>query len=149
MSQTALATMSDATDFGQQKVTLYIGRRKYEATQVKVLRGPYAQYLNAFHFQFKPKGARKLRSFVEQYKPNTVIVDGWGHPEFDTLLRSLEEAPVESIGPGVSVKTVTFTVQPGQKAEKDKYELEFERYLEGLDASRILFDTRGATVATR
>jgi hypothetical protein len=149
MSQPALTTMPDATDFGQQKVTRYIGRKKYEATQVKVLRGPYAQYVNAFHFQFKPKGARKRRSFVEHYEPNTVIVDGWGHPEFDTLLRSLREAPFESVGPGVSIKTVTFTLQPGQEGEKDKYELEFERYLEELDASRVLFDTRGAIVAKR
>jgi hypothetical protein len=50
---------------------------------------PHAQYLDALHFRLKLKGARKLRGFVEHYKSKTVIVEGWGHPEFDYLLRSL------------------------------------------------------------
>ena len=148
MSQPPPAT-SHSTEFSDRKVTIYIGRKKYEATQVKVSREPYAQYVDAFYFTFKPRRARKLRSFVEHYEPKTVVLDGWGHPEFDTLLRSLAEAPVETVGPGASMKMVTFTVEPGQNRQKDKYELEFEHYLESLDASRILFDTRGVIVHKR
>jgi hypothetical protein len=47
------------------------------------------------------------------------------------------------MSPGVSIQTVSFTVAPGQATGKEKYELEFKKYLASLDASRILLDTRG------
>ena len=139
-------TVPSSADFNDKKVTIYIATKKYEATQVKVWRAPYAQYRDAFHFQLKPKGARNLRGFVEHYMPRTVIVDGWGHPEFDFLLRSFHDAASVPLSPGVSVKMVEYTLGTDGEAEKNKYQVEFEGYLEGLDPSRILFDTRGCIV---
>jgi hypothetical protein len=133
------------TDFGPRKVTIYIGTKKYEATQVRVSRGPDGPYADAFRFIFKPKGARRLRTFVEHSDHQTVVLDGWEHPEFDWLLRSFAEAPSVEMGPGVSVKTVSYTV--GANNGEDKYEREFEAYVKGLDPDRILFDTRAASAA--
>jgi hypothetical protein len=84
-------TKSDGINLNDKRVTIYIHMRKHEAIQVNVSRGPYAQYDDAFHFKYKPKGARKMRSFVEFYRPDTVIIEGWGHPEFDPLLRAAQE----------------------------------------------------------
>ena len=133
----------------QKKVTIYIGTKKYEANWIEVSRGPYAKYLDAFHFKFKPKGARNLRSFVEHYRPKTVIVDGWGHPEFDWLIRAIDEAPDVELSPGAIYRTVTQTIRPGQPMEKDKYQLEFEHYVSQLNGELLLLDTRGASVQKR
>jgi hypothetical protein len=144
MPQPKPGTVLPKTSFGDRQVTIYIGTKKHEATQLQFRRGPRPPYCNAYYFEFKPKGARNLRYF-EDLRGRTVVVDGWGHPEFDWLLRPLAEAPSVDMSPGISVQSVSYTVQPGGDQNQDKYKLEFERYLQGLNASQILLDTRPTT----
>ena len=133
---------SPSTSFGDRKATIYVSTKKYEAKQVTVRLGHTPPYTKMFFVSFKPKGAR-TRSFLgDAAYGRTVILDGWGHPEFDWLLRSVAEAPRVEMGPGVSVKTVSYTVQRGGDQSKDKYELEFEQYLKDLDPAKILFNNR-------
>jgi hypothetical protein len=42
--------------------------------------GPYAQWTNAVHVCFVPKGARKMREIVET-GGSVLILEGWGHPD--------------------------------------------------------------------
>ncbi len=71
------------------KVTIYtvgaFGLSRVEASGLTMHRGPYAQYQNAIHVQYKPKGAQKARGLVKYDNgsgaPVLVIVEGWGHPE--------------------------------------------------------------------
>ena len=129
----------------QKKVTLFIGTKKFEASWIEVHRGPHARYVDAIHFSFKPKGARNLRVYVEGDRPRTVFVEGWEHPEFDWLIRSIDAAPEVELTPGVSsYRMVSASFYPGMPVEKNnRYELEFEDYVAQLPASRLLLDTRG------
>jgi hypothetical protein len=61
-----------------------------------------------------------------------VIVDGWDHPEFDWLIRGLEDAPVQQLSQGVTFKTVSMTIGRGEPGQS-KYEFEFETYIGSLD----------------
>ena len=117
-----------ATD---RRVTIFLSTRKYEATWLEVSRARHAQYEDAYHVKFKPKKVRYLRQFVD-YRGHTVIVDGWGHPEFNPVMR---------LGTG---NTTTASVTIG--AEGNLKELELEGYLASLPISRILLDTRGVTI---
>jgi hypothetical protein len=132
------------SSFGERKVTLYIATKKHEATQLTFQRGPRPPYQDAFVVLFKPKAARKLRYFVDHFG-QTVVLDGWGHPDFDWFLRSLADAPWVEMRPGVTVKTVSRTIQPGGDESEDKYQLEFEQYVRQLKPAQILLDTRSAT----
>jgi hypothetical protein len=50
-----------------------------------------------------------LRAF-EDARSQTVIVEGWDHPEFNELLRGFADAPVEQLSEGVSVRMVSTTI---------------------------------------
>ncbi len=72
------------------KVTIYLtsswlgmGVRKYEARLVDHGRRKYAQYQSAPFVHFIPKRKRKVRQYVEGYKPYALILAGWGHPSPD------------------------------------------------------------------
>jgi hypothetical protein len=125
----------------QQRVTLYAGTRKYEATHLYFWIEEAPRNPKYFHSVFKPRRARNYRHLFET-KGATVVLEGWDHPEFDWLLRSLEEAPSEQLRPGLSVKVAAIACYPGQEQPKNKFELEFESYLETIDRARILVDTR-------
>jgi hypothetical protein len=124
-----------------QKVTVFKGTTKYLATSYEVETRPSAR---GYYISFKPKGARNLRAF-EDARSQTIIVDGWDHPEFNELIRGFADAPVEQLSEGVSVKMVSTTVIAGGNSVKSKYQLEFEEYIRNLEPSRILLDTRKPT----
>lgn len=73
------------------RVTIYkigefgMGYRKIEASRVAWGFGRYAQYDNAVTVEFTPKGARKALEFVETRHASTIILDGWGHPDPDSM----------------------------------------------------------------
>jgi hypothetical protein len=123
-----------------RKITVFKGTSKYLATSYEVEKRASTRGL---YVTFKPKGARSSRAF-EDVRSQTVIVEGWDHPEFNELLRRLADAPVEQFSEGVSVQMVSTTVMRGSET-KPKYQLEFEEYLRTLDPSRILLDTRRIT----
>jgi len=97
--------------------------RRYEATWFEVSRARHAQYEHAYHVKFKPKKARYPRKFVD-YRGHTVIVDGWGHPEFDplALLRKVEAT----------------TVTVATDSASDPHKLKLAGYLASLPISQIL-----------
>ncbi len=71
-----------------KKVTIYLtsswvgmGVRKCEARLVDHGRRKYAQYSSAPFVHFIPKRKRKVRQYVEGYKPYALILAGWGHPD--------------------------------------------------------------------
>jgi hypothetical protein len=117
--------------------TVFKGTTKYLATSYEVERRASTR---GYYITFKPKGARSLRAF-EDARSQTVIVEGWDHPEFNELLRGFADAPVEQLSEGVSVRMVSTTIMRGGET-KSKYQLEFEEYLKTLEPSRILLDTR-------
>lgn len=122
-----------------RKVTVFKGTKKYLATSYDVEKRASAR---GHYVTFKPKGARNLRAF-EDVRSQTVIVDGWNHPEFDELLRGFADAPVTQLPGGATVRMVAEkTYFPGGETTKSKYQLELEEYLKNLEPSLILFDTR-------
>jgi hypothetical protein len=108
---------------GSRRATIFLGTTKHEVTWLEVSVAPDAQYQNAYHIQFKPKRARTLRKYVEHSRPRTVIVEGWGHPEFESITASLMRG-----------------------ASKDAGEVRLAQYLESLPLSQILLDTRGVII---
>jgi hypothetical protein len=143
MSHPILNPALPLSSFGERKVTIYFAIKKHEATQLTFQRGHRPPYQDAFVVLFKPKAARRLRYFVD-HSGQTVVLDGWGHPDFDWLLRSLADAPWVEMRPGVSVKTVSCTIQPGGDESRDKYQLEFEHYVRQLKPAQLLLNTRSA-----
>ena len=81
-----------------RKVTVFKGTKKYLATSYDVEKRSSAR---GHYVTFKPKGARNLRAFEDVWS-QTVIVDGWDHPEFDELLRGFADAPVTQLPGGAS-----------------------------------------------
>jgi hypothetical protein len=81
------------------KATIYLmgdfgmGFTKLEVSELKTCTAPYAQYTNAVHIGYKPKGARKMRGTVQTYKPNAVILEGWGHPDAPAAMEPDPENP--------------------------------------------------------
>jgi hypothetical protein len=144
----AVDNMIVLQSFGDRKVTVYTGTRKHEATEVALCRQLDYYYPDAVQCMFKPKRARRNRRFVDNHNNMTVVLDGWAHPEFDWLLRALEETPSVETRPGVTVQTVSYTVQRGGTSQKDKYELEFEQYLRDIDPAKILFNNREKPATT-
>ena len=71
-----------------EQVTMYclgvLGYRKIEARNLIVQTERYAQYENAVRFVFVPRRKRKRRRLWECYKPTTVVLAGWGHPEIQS-----------------------------------------------------------------
>lgn len=79
------------------KVTIYsqsefgMGVRRCEAKLEDVRVHKYAQYERGITATFIPKGKRKARQLTQAYGPNMVILEGWGHPEPDSMF--LPEEP--------------------------------------------------------
>ena len=74
-------------DFHKKKATIYkagdmgFGYRKTEVSSYFHQLRPYAQYPQAHEVLFLPKGARNPRHYYDTYKPSTIILEGWGHPD--------------------------------------------------------------------
>jgi hypothetical protein len=80
----SLTPLTDSLDALERRVTIYVRGlvwTRFQATWVRVFRAPHAQCADAFHVQLKPRGKRKIRQFVEDYKPSAIIIAGWNHPE--------------------------------------------------------------------
>lgn len=77
------------------KVTMYfqgmLGVSKVEATTCAVEVKPYAQYTRSVHVEFVPRGKRKARSFVQSYKPSLLVLEGWNHPDPDSMFLPAED----------------------------------------------------------
>lgn len=104
--------------------------QRIEARSVKVEAKQYAQYQRALSVVFVPKGARKARGFVETYRPELVILSGWGHP--------IPADPFKDLGGGCSVSRAT--------SHDESWGLEFEKLIRPvLEASPdvLLGDYRG------
>lgn len=80
-----------------EKATIYTTSEFMgNVTKTEVRRGeievkPYAQYAEAIHVKFVPKGARKLRGFVKSHKPYVIVLEGHGHPDPDSLYGAYRE----------------------------------------------------------
>jgi predicted restriction endonuclease len=69
-----------------QKVTVFqnvliVGYKKMECREIAFYEAPYAQYENAYYFEYIEKRKRRKESIVDQGSIRTVILDGWGWPE--------------------------------------------------------------------
>ena len=83
---------SPEKDFLRKKVTIYrqremgMGYNRIEATSFFHQLIPYAQYPQAHQVIFTPKGARKPREYMDTYRPTTIVIEGWGHPEPEGIM---------------------------------------------------------------
>lgn len=50
---------------------------KYVEIEIK----PWAQYPSAVHFRYLEKGKRKLRGFVQSYRPSLIVAEGHNTPK--------------------------------------------------------------------
>ena len=124
----------------ERNVTIYIDTKKRLAKRYAVEEPAFSKK-SAARVRFMEKGAR-TRWWVAEAR-SVVILDGWDHPEFYWLIREFEKAPSQQLSPGVTYKTVGKTYGPGEPT-KDKYELEFEAYIETLQPAQILLNKRQA-----
>lgn len=120
-----------------ERVTIYMGRwDRHQATTVRVFRAPYAQYADAFHVEFKPRGKRLERQFVD-YDGSTIIVLGWKHPHVRP--RILLPADEPTLAPDSN----TMTVRSGGENQMDDI---VDAYFRSLPLSDILLDLRGHVI---
>src|SRR5262249_33055829 len=110
------------------------GRQRIEATDFKLTRIEYAQYVDAFRIQFRPRGAMYHRELVQTYRPDLIALLGWGHPELkqDNL-------------------AIGFYGERNSSSSSDRrWEEEFDAalrfYLETQPVVRIVADLRGELV---
>ena len=74
-----------------EKVTVYVasefglGIKKIEATKLSIEVRPYAQYLTGIVVELLPKRMRRMRGFVQSYRPSLVVLEGWNHPDPDGM----------------------------------------------------------------
>ncbi len=95
-----------ASDLIKKKVTIYkkseigMGHNAIEASAYYAQVRPYAQHQRAFQFVFIPKASRNMREFYETRYPSLLVLEGWGHPKADELVKLWNTV---SEGPHVSV----------------------------------------------
>jgi hypothetical protein len=106
---------------------------------VRVFRAPRAQYADAFHIELKPRGKRRTRQIIDDYKPSNIIGAGWNHPHVRP--RILLPSGEPTLAPHASSVTV------GGPAATDMDEI-VDRYIRSLQAADIILDLRGHVVAT-
>jgi hypothetical protein len=86
-----------------EKATIYTtGELMGNVQKVEVRRGdvevkPYAQFSDAVHVKYVPKGARRQRGFVKSFKPFVLILEGHGHPDPDSLFGEAVPSSVEGV----------------------------------------------------
>ena len=71
----SLTPLIDSLESFEERATIYVRGivwTRFEATWVRVFRARRAQYADAFHVQFKPRGKRNIRQIVEDYKPSAI-----------------------------------------------------------------------------
>lgn len=122
----------DKQSFG--KSTLYFlgmfGYTQKEVREVEVEVRPYAQYERAVHFRFKDPRQKSFRSGVQGYRPNLIILEGWGH-----------------VGPASPFKETEMGTISRYHMGALEYQVEFEKdlteYLEKNPEVKVLADFRG------
>lgn len=76
------------------KCTVYVlgafGYSRREVKEASVEVKPYAQYTEAVHLTFKEPRQKLTRGLTQGYKPNVVILEGWGHPKPESALTPTE-----------------------------------------------------------
>jgi hypothetical protein len=95
----------------------------------------YAQYSAAPFVQYIKKRARKPTGFIQTYRPNIVIVDGWGHPEPDSMFL---EPEISSTGLAVSKGRYTAFDESWQ----NDFDLMFDKYVNNNDNVEVIADYR-------
>jgi len=113
-----------------------MGFRKVETRTLDVRVIEYAQYARAVRVNFIPKGMRRGRELTQHYKPNIVILEGWGHVD-----------PPSAFLPIKVTSDPNVMVSEGRYSGFDeRWDSDFDavltRYLEKSKAS-LLFDFRG------
>lgn len=89
---------------GRPKVTIYhksdlMGNIiKTEARLVEHGTRKYAQYDNAVFVNFVPKRKRKVRGLIATSRPYVLILEGWGHPDPDSLFGPAERSETTGVG---------------------------------------------------
>jgi hypothetical protein len=117
------ATIYHRGDFG-------FAYHRIEVRTVAVVAQKWAQYERALAVSFIEKGKRKARGFVEMYRPELVILSGWGHPT--------PADPFRDLGGGHSVSRAS--------SHDESWGLEFEALIRPvIEASPdvLLGDYRG------
>src|SRR5690348_2970337 len=105
---------------------------------VRVFRQPYAQYADAFHIHFKPRGKQLLRESVD-YKGSTIIIAGWNHPDTRPKIIQFRDEP--TLAPSSNSVTI------GGPPETDM-DVIVDRYLRSLPPADIILDLRGEAVSS-
>lgn len=89
-------TTTTTTEVKFEKATIYTTSEfmgnviKTEVRRGEVEIAPYAQYNEAVHVRFVPKGKRSQRGFVKSHKPFVLVLEGHGHPDAATLYGETE-----------------------------------------------------------
>jgi len=79
MSEIQVVEFQNATIYRVSEMMGNIVKVEVRSGSVKV--APYAQYSDAMHLKYVPKGKRSIRgSVVTSYKPYLVVIPGHGHP---------------------------------------------------------------------
>ena len=114
----------------RQRLTIYRGTRKYRATAVRTGRHDDPQgTLIAFKSWRAPGWC-----YYEDRWANTVILDGWDHPEFDEVIRAFQS------GGSTQIRVLNLLDANGRKRE-GRHDEEYEAYLKSIAAQCILLDT--------
>lgn len=112
---------------------------------MRVTRIVFAQYADAIRIEFREKGKRKMYYFLEDSRPSTVILLGWGHMDVREMYEKHKE--LGNIGEGVTAY-VTRHIS-GDKKWDNEFEKDFEKYLNTVPLVQILLDLRGETISNR
>lgn len=120
-----------------------VGYTKIEATEITFKVGPYAQYSDAVHLKFLPKGKRNLRLIQEGFRPRIIVLNGWRHP--DPVKAGKEYKPT----PGSAITFEYFNISKEGFEENDaNFNAFIKEYIEKSGA-KILVDTRGHEPKTK
>jgi hypothetical protein len=126
----------------EQAATIYhrgemgFAYHRIEVRTVKVDAQKHAQYQRALAVAFIVKGARKPRGFWETYRPELVILSGWGHP--------IPPSPFKDLGGGFS--------QSRAASHDESWGLEFDALIRPVLAASpevLLGDYRGFDTQSR
>lgn len=89
-----------------ERCTLYFqggyGVTKLEVRDARITIAPYAQWPEAVHVVFTEKGKRKARGFVQTFRPDLVVVEGWDQKAPENYAQDVDQ------GNGVVVRKGRF-----------------------------------------
>ena len=122
------------------KVTIYklgaFGVKKYECRRAQIKVGKYAQYAAAVSVQMLLPRKRKWVGYVDTYKPSTLVLSGWGHPNPPSALTKPKDE-----GFFVTQKSRFSSFAPEYGEE---FNTMIDGYIAGSDAT-VVADWRGTS----